>query len=129
MVRHRSRIFDRNDDADVDITDFPDMVFQCYARKQSTYYVNRVYPHWSVSDLRADLIEKARRMAVTRKQLFESQPHEWATMKDEELLRTSGLILTDEQGRTGITLAAVLLFGTDNMISLEAGRRCRNSVM
>lgn len=121
VVRHRSRIFDRNDDADVDITDFPDMVFQCYARKQSTYYVNRVYPHWSVSDLRADLIEKARRMAVTRKQLFESRPHEWATMKDEELLRTSGLILTDEQGRTGITLAAVLLFGTDNMIMSACG--------
>lgn len=121
VVRHRNRIFDRNDDADVDITDFPDMVFQCYARKQSTYYVNRVYPYWSVSDLRADLIEKARRMAITRKQLFEAQPHEWATMKDEELLRTSGLILTDEQGRTGITLAAVLLFGTDNMIMSACG--------
>lgn len=60
-------------------------------------------------------------MAITRKQLFEAQPHEWATMKDEELLRTSGLILTDEQGRTGITLAAVLLFGTDNMIMSACG--------
>ncbi len=38
-------------------------------------------------------------------------------MDNEELLRTSGLILTDEEGRTGITLAAVLLFGTDNMIA------------
>ena len=38
-------------------------------------------------------------------------------MEDEELLRTSGLIMTDEEGRTGITLAAVLLFGTDNMIA------------
>ena len=35
----------------------------------------------------------------------------WADMDNEELLRTSGLILTDEEGRTGITLAAVLLFG------------------
>ena len=33
------------------------------------------------------------------------------------MLRTSGLILTDEQGKTGITLAAILLFGTDNMIA------------
>ena len=38
-------------------------------------------------------------------------------MTDEEMIRTAGLILTDDQGRTGITLAAVLLFGTDNMIA------------
>ena len=117
VVRHKGRIFDRNGDADMDITDLSDRVFQCYARKQSTYYVNKVYPHWSVSDLRADLIDKAREMAITRKQLFDKQRHPWADMDNEELLRTSGLILTDEEGRTGITLAAVLLFGTDNMIA------------
>ncbi len=117
VIRHRGRIFDRNDDADMDITDLSDRVFQCYARKQSTYYVNKVYPHWSVSDLRSDLIDKAREMAIMRKQLFEKQRHPWADMDNEELLRTSGLILTDEEGRTGITLAAVLLFGTDNMIA------------
>ena len=116
VIRHCGRIYDRNDDADFDITDLSDRVFQCYARKQSTYYVNKVFPAWSVKDLRADLIDKARRMAVTRTQLFDSRQHEWATMDDEELLRTSGLILTDEEGRTGITLAAILLFGTDNMI-------------
>lgn len=38
-------------------------------------------------------------------------------VSDEEMLRTSGLILTDEQGKTGLTLAAILLFGTDNMIA------------
>ena len=43
--------------------------------------------------------------------------HPWADLDDEELLRVSGLILTDETGQTGITIAAVLLFGTDNMIA------------
>ena len=118
VVRHRSRIFDRNGDADIDITDIADMVFQCYARKQSTYYVNKVFPYWSISDLRADLIDRARQMAAARKRRDNrNDQHPWESMKDEELLRTSGLILTDEQGRTGITLAAVLLFGTDNMIA------------
>lgn len=117
VIRHKGRIYDRNDDADQDITDLSDRVFHCYARKQSTYYVNKVYPHWKAADLRADLIDKAREMAVTRKQLFEKQRHPWADMDNEELLRTSGLLLTDEEGRTGITLAAVLLFGTDNMIT------------
>lgn len=117
VVRHRGRIFDRNDDADQDITDLSDRVYQLYARKQSTYFVNKVYPHWNVSDLRADLINKAREMAVTKSELFKHDRHPWADMNNEELLRTSGLILTDEEGRTGITLAAVLLFGTDNMIA------------
>ena len=59
--------------------------------------MNKVYPFWSVTDLRADLINKARQMATTRKQIFEKQRHPWADMDDEELLRTSSLILTDEE--------------------------------
>lgn len=121
VVRHKNRIFDRNNDADMDITDLSDRVYQCYSRKQSTYFVNKVYPYWSVSDLRADLIDKAREMAILKKHLFEKERHPWADMDNEELLRTSGLILTDEEGRTGITLAAVLLFGTDNMIASACG--------
>ena len=104
--------------ADIDITDISDFVYQCYARKQSTYYVNRVYPYWKISDLRSDLIDRARRMAAARKRRDNrSERHPWENMDNEELLRTSGLILTDEQNRNGITLAAVLLFGTDNMIA------------
>jgi len=80
--------------------------------------VNKVYPYWKPGDLRSDLIERARQMAIIRKRRENrNEKHPWETMDDEELLRTSGLILTDEQGKTGITLAAVLLFGTDNMIA------------
>ena len=51
-------------------------------------------------------------MAVAR-----NKDHVWKTMSDEELLRCSGLILTDpETKREGITLAAILLFGKDNSI-------------
>ena len=55
-------------------------------------------------------------MAVSKKRLQEGKRHEWADMDDEELLRTSTLIVTDENGKRGITLAAILLFGTDEMI-------------
>ena len=116
VVRNSNRIYDRNDDADIDITNFADQVFQCYARKQSSYFVNKVFPYFSVSDLRTDLIERARKMAVSKKRLQEGKRHEWADMDDEELLRTSTLIVTDENGKRGITLAAILLFGTDEMI-------------
>lgn len=43
--------------------------------------------------------------------------HAWTDMSEEEILRSSGLILTDpDTGREGITLAAILLFGKDSTI-------------
>ena len=57
-------------------------------------------------------------MAIARRKRNQIDgPHPWESLNDEELLRSANLILTDEQGRTGITLAAILLFGTDNMIA------------
>lgn len=82
------------------------------ASKQNDFFVNKVYPAFNVTDLRKDLIDRARHMAVAR-----NPDHRWKTMSDEEMLRSCGLILTDEKtGRQGITLAAILLFGTDNLI-------------
>lgn len=52
------------------------------------------------------------KMAVAR-----NKDHVWKTMSGDELLRSSGLILTDsETKREEITLAAILLFGKDNSI-------------
>ena len=46
-----------------------------------------------------------------------TEHHLWADMTDEEMLRSCGLILEDpETNKEGITLAAVLLFGTNNRI-------------
>lgn len=43
--------------------------------------------------------------------------HPWLTMTDEEIIRSAGLILKDrDSGKEGITLAAILLFGTDQLI-------------
>lgn len=46
-----------------------------------------------------------------------TEHYPWVDMTDEEMLRSCGLILEDpETNKEGITLAAVLLFGTDNRI-------------
>ena len=92
--------------------DLEQAVLSIQNRNQNSYYVNRVFPKFSVADLREDLIDRARKMAIARK-----PDHEWKEMSDEEVLRLCGLILTDEvTGERGITLAAILLFGTDNLI-------------
>ena len=83
-----------------------------YARKQSTYFVNKVYPNLGLNVLNFDLIKKAKKMAVSR-----IDNHPWQEMNEEEILRSTGLILTDpDTGKEGITLAAILLFGKDSAI-------------
>ncbi len=112
VCRCGGRIFDRNNESDIDITDNEYLVYQLYARKQDTYYVNKVFSTFSASDLRHDLLDRARKMTRVR-----TQNHPWRDMTDEELLRSAKLILTDPQsGKEGLTLAAILLFGPDSLI-------------
>ncbi len=111
VCRHHGRIFDRSHEADIDITDYSDMVYQLYARKSGSYFINKV-TRFQLYDLRPDLIERARAMTASR-----TANHPWKAMTDEELLRSAGLILKDEEKQVeGITLAAILLFGKDTTI-------------
>lgn len=108
VCRHNGKIFDRSHEADLDITNNSDAVYRLYAKKQDSYYVNKI-TGFGLSDLRIDLIDRARKMSRIR-----NMNHPWLTMGDEELLRSAGLILKDdEKHREGITLAAILLFGED----------------
>ena len=109
VYRNAGKIYDRNNDSDIDITNNADLVFRLYARKQESFFVNKVYPVFKPSDLRHDLIERARQQ--TR------YDHPWRNMDDETLLRSAKLILTDRaSGQEGITLASILLFGPDQLI-------------
>lgn len=109
VSRCAGRIYDRNNESDINNEE---LVYKLYARKQDTYFVNRVFPEWGLDVLRTDLIDKARKMTRVR-----SDNHPWQSMDDEELLRSAGLILMDRESREeGITLAAILLFGKDTTI-------------
>ena len=112
VYRHNGRIWDRSYEGDINITDHADLVFKLYARKQNSYFVNKVYPNLDISLLDSAVIEKARKMAVVR-----NENHAWGSMNNEELLRSANLILVDpDTKREGITLAAILLFGKENTI-------------
>ena len=112
VCRHNGKIWDRSYEGDINITDNSELVYKMYARKQNSYFVNRVYPNLGIDFLDTLVIEKARKMAITR-----DQNHSWKYMNDGELLRSANLILTDpDTNKEGITLAAILLFGKDNSI-------------
>ncbi len=112
VCRHNGKIWDRSYEGDINITDHSELVYKLYARKQGSYFVNKVYPKLEMDFLDASIIDKAKKMAIAR-----NQNHVWKDMSHEEILRSANLILTDpETKEEGITLAAILLFGKDNSI-------------
>ncbi len=124
VCRCNGRIYDRNHEADIDITENQEAVFRLYSRKQNSYFVNKVYPVFKISDLRHDLIDRARRMTNSR-----MANHPWKNMTDEEMLRNARLILRDSTtGQEGITLASILLFGSDELIISVLGHHKTDAI-
>ncbi len=110
--RYANRIFDRNDNGDFDITDNTTLVSDLYNRKQTSYSENKVYPFVTIEDLRIDLIQRARKLA-----LLQNRDHIWSSMADEEMLKSARLYQKDFlSGKEGFTLAAILLLGKDETI-------------
>ncbi len=110
--RCNGRIFDRNEDGDFDITDHTRLVSDLYHRKQATYSENKIYPFAGLNELRADLIDKCRRLAGVWR-----EEHPWLRLDDMELLKSAQLYQTDpETGKSGVTLAGILLLGKDSVI-------------
>lgn len=108
-----NRIFDRNEDGDFEITGNTSLISQLYIRKSSTYIENKIYPFATIDDLRKELIDKARNMAVNR-----VANHPCAKMNDLDMLRSASLYEKNLQtGEEGINLAGLLLFGKDDVIA------------
>ena len=107
------KIFDRNDDGDLNVTVNPSHIARLYLRKQTTYSENMIFPFATPEDLRHDLIARVRIRAKNES----GGSHPWFEMSDEELLHSAQLLRKDLQtGKEGLTLAAILLFGKDETI-------------
>ena len=109
---YKGVVFDRIVDADVRaVTDF--QLSAMYLRKQAFYSERKVYRYLSKDDLRLDLLQRIREMAVAKK-----ANHPWGFMDDDKLLRSANLFLKDyETGEEGFTLAAALILGKDDVIA------------
>ena len=108
-----NKIYDRNEDGDFNITTNTTQISNLYIRKSSTYIENKIFPYATLSDLRLDLIEKARTMASNR-----TSNHPWLTMTNIEMLRSAALYEKNLQtGEEGINLAGILLLGKDEVIA------------
>lgn len=78
-------------------------------RKLGLFTEQRTLPFVTINDLRPELFDRARRLMRS----YNSQ-HPWAGLSNEELLQIGGFYAVDkDSGKICLTLAAVLLFGSD----------------
>lgn len=104
-------IYDRVSDSDIKVRG-DDQIALMYLRKQNLYSERRVYKYVEMEDLRSDLIDRLRKMDTAK-----TAGHPWASLDDAALLRSAKLYAKDRNtGEEGLTLAAVLLVGSDDVI-------------
>jgi ATP-dependent DNA helicase RecG len=113
VVMFGGRIFDRSAGGDIDITRNSSMVTQIHQRKNAEYTERKIFPYAKESDFEFDrLMPLVRKLAGNRQ-----KDHPWEKMSDDEILKSAGLHQWDpELGKTGYNLAAVLLFGREELI-------------
>ena len=104
-------VFDRNTDGDFKVATHA-AVHRIYARKSSYFTENKIYPYLEFSDFNENLFAKVRNLIQSHR-----PDHPWLGISNEEMLKIAGLYKRDfETGKSGYTLAAVLLFGKDSVI-------------
>ena len=113
VVMFGGKIYDRTEDGDIDITRNSMMVTQIHQRKTADYSERKIFPFAKEKDFEFErLLPLVRRLAVTHR-----ANHPWERMSDKDLLKSAGLYRADpESGKSGYTLAAVLLFGREELI-------------
>ncbi len=108
-----NKIFDRNGDADQNITKSVDLVANLFNRKSRTFFERQIFPYVTTKHLRLDLIPVVKKLA-----LIKNENHPWRNMDDMEFFKSASLyeenLITGEKG---FNLAAVLLFGKDSTIA------------
>lgn len=108
-----NRIYDRNEDADIDITDNTNSVAELYQRKQQDYTENRIYPYISEEDFDIHTIEKFKDQFKKR-----SGENKFEGLSVKEFMKSLSLHKKDySTNEEGYTLASVLLFGKSSTIN------------
>jgi ATP-dependent DNA helicase RecG len=111
--KHTNVIFDRENDSDFRITD-ESRISEMYARKRNVFTENQIFPNLRIEDLAPALFEKVKsRIALV------NTNHPWLEpgYTKERILRDARFLRRDyATGAEGLTLAAALVFGTDEVI-------------
>ncbi|MDR1961702.1 MAG: putative DNA binding domain-containing protein [Gracilibacteraceae bacterium] len=113
LVMFGGRIYDRAEDGDFDVTHSPELLGMIVSRKQGASSENKIFPYATDSELLLEkLMPQIRQLALSR-----NDKHPWGKLPDREIMQSAGLYQTDHlTGKSGYTLAAILIFGHDEII-------------
>ncbi len=106
------KAYDRNGDADQNITTKTSRLAEVISRKSADYREQQILPYANESHLKMELMDRVREMVKGR-----DKDHPWKDMDDMEIMRSAGLYVENiATGESGFNLAAVLLFGKPEVI-------------
>ena len=106
------KIFDRSVDGDF-LVKTQNAISAMYLRKSNSYTENTVYPGLREIDIKRGMLKKVKDIIRSIR-----SNHPWLKLNKEEFFKAAGLIRYDPTiGASGYTLAALMLFGTDEAIS------------
>ena len=104
-------IYDRSNDGDFKVT-AAHQIAELYNRKRNYYTEGIIYPIVQFKDFKRSLFSKVKNLIKSN-----NADHPWLALDNEQLLNKAGLWKKDYQtGQEGYTLAAILLFGKDEVI-------------
>ena len=104
-------IYDRSNDGDFRVAE-PHQIAELYNSKRTHYTEGTIYEKVVFDDFKPELFPLIRNLIKSNK-----ANHPWLALTDEQLLQKAGLWKKDyTSGKEGYTLAAILLFGKDNLI-------------
>lgn len=113
---YKKEKFKRVDKSDINITNHYEEVKRLYLSKDASYSENQIYPYLDISELRTDLIERVKKLAS-----LNNPSIDWNSLSNEQFLRRNALYQKDfSTGKEGVTLACILIFGTDEQIASVA---------
>ena len=111
VYRFKGRYWDRNDDADIDVTDQPELLLSIFERKNPHLFEERFVDGLTMEGLDPNTFQYCRNVIQSR------QPsHAWLQLSDEDILTATHLAVRDGD-KLKIKYAALILFGTDNALA------------
>ncbi len=111
VYRFKGRYWDRNEDADIDVTDQPELLLSIFERKNPHLFEERIVDGLTMEQLDGKTFQYCRNILATIK-----PSHSWLQMTDEEILLSTHLAKKDD-GKLQLKYAALILFGTEDAIT------------
>ncbi|MBO7325498.1 MAG: putative DNA binding domain-containing protein [Bacteroidales bacterium] len=112
VYRYNGRYWDRNGDADIDVTDHPALLLSLFERKNPHLFEERIVDALTLKHLDDDTFRYCRNILAVKK-----PNHLWLQLSNEDILLRTRLAKKDEMtGNLGLKYAALILFGKDEAI-------------